>query len=259
MPMMRSPQTSIRTVRCIGLLGGTNWVSMVEYYGLIDRGVAARTGDRHAAKFLMHNVDSAGIAKLEREKDWDAAATLLTEVATGLERAGADAIILCQSTMHHVAPAIEAALGVPLLHIVDPVGQALQAAGVRRAGLLGSRYTMEQSFWRDRLALRFGVELSVPDEADRELVNRVMNEELWREEFYASSRAAYIAVIERMAERGAEAVLLGDTDIGLLIHQADVALPLLDTTVLHAAAAVSFALDEPAAFTLCAEEKHQRV
>ena len=145
--------------------------------------------------------------------------------------------------MHRVAPAIEAALRVPLLHIVDPAGRALQAAGVRRAVLLGTLHAMEQPFWRDRLAARFGVELCVPDEAERERVHRVIYDALGQDEFFASSRAAYISIIERVAKSGVEAVILGCTEIGLVVRQTDVTLPLFDATALHADAAVAFALD----------------
>jgi aspartate racemase len=238
------PLTEFTTMRCIGLLGGMSWASTVEYYGLINRGVAARTGGRHAAKLLMHSVDFAEVAELQHADAWDDAAALLAEAASGLQRRGADAIVICTNTMHRVAPAIEAALGVPLLHIVDPTGRALQAAGVRRAALLGSRYTMEQPFWRDRLAEQFGVEVCVPGEADREIVHRVIHEELYNDEFVPRSRAAYMAVIERMAKDGAEAVIIGCTETGLLIRQVDVTVPLFDTTVLHADAAVAFALGD---------------
>ncbi|HEX6534707.1 MAG TPA: amino acid racemase [Gemmatimonadaceae bacterium] len=229
-------------MRYIGLLGGTSWASTVEYYGLINRRIAARMGGRHAAKILLHSVDVAEIDGLRCAEAWEDAAAILADAAVGLERGGAEAIVLCANTMHRVAPAIETALGVPLLHIVDPAGHALQAAGIRRAALLGTRYTMEEPFWRDRLADGFGVELRVPGAADRQLIHRVIHDELCHDECYERSRAACVSIIEQMAREGAEAVILGCTEIGILIRQSDVTLPLFDTTTLHAEAAASFAL-----------------
>lgn len=229
-------------MRYIGLLGGMRWVSTVEYYGLINRRISARMGGRHAAKILMHSVDFAELAGLQCAEAWDDAAAVLADAAVALERGGAEAIVLCTNTMHRVAPAIETALGVPLLHIVDPTGRALQAAGVRRAALLGTRYMMEEPFWRDRLADRFGIELCVPGAADRRLIHRVISDELCHDEYSERARAASVSIIERMAREGAEAVILGCTEVGLLVRQSDVSLPLFDTTTLHAEAAVVFAL-----------------
>jgi len=229
-------------MRMIGLLGGMSWESTAEYYRLLNRGVAERLGELHSARLLLHSVNFAEVAAMQRAGDWAAAGVLLGEAASALERAGAEAIVLATNTMHQVAPAIEGAIGVPFIHIVDPTGSALAANGVRRAGLLGTRYTMELPFWRDRLAKNFGIELVVPDEADRELVHRVIFDELCRGRIDPASREAYVGVVDRLGSAGADAVIFGCTEIGLLLRPEDVRLPAYDTTVLHAEAAVQFAL-----------------
>jgi len=229
-------------MRSIGLLGGMSWESTAEYYRLINRGVAQRRGGLHSASVLMHSVDFADVARLQQIGDWPAAGRLLADAAVGLERIGADAIVLCTNTMHHVSGAIEAAIRVPLLHIVDPTATALQRAGVRRAGLIGTRYTMELPFWRERLLERFGIELIVPDADDRATVHRVIYEELCRGVIRPESRAAYSEIIGRLGQAGAEAIVLGCTEIMLLIGSADVRLPVFDTPALHADAAIAFAV-----------------
>jgi aspartate racemase len=229
-------------MRYIGLLGGMSWESTAEYYRLLNRGVAERAGGLHSAPLILHSVDFAEIAEMQRAGDWATAGSRLAEAARGLEGAGAQALVLCTNTMHHVAGALEAAVSIPLLHIVDPTGTALRAAGVRRVGLLGTRFTMELPFWRDRLHQRFGVELVVPEPSDRAEVHRIIYEELCRGRIEDASRAAYVGVIERLRAEGAEAVILGCTEIGLLVRPADSPLPVFDTTVLHAEAAVDFCL-----------------
>jgi aspartate racemase len=230
------------TMRYLGLLGGMSWESTAEYYRLLNRAVAERCGGFHSAPLLLHSFDFAEIAALQAAGDWDRAGAALGQAAAGLERAGAEAIVLTANTMHHVASAIEAAVSVPLLHIVDPTGAALQAAGVRRAGLLGTRYTMELPFWRERATEHFGVDVVVPAAEDRAVVHRVIYEELVRGRIEPRSRVAYVDVIARLTDRGAEAVVLGCTEIPLLIGAADSPLPVFDTTALHAEAAVAFCL-----------------
>lgn len=229
-------------MRTLGLLGGMSWESTTEYYRLLNRGVADRLGGLHSARILMHSVDFAEVAAMQQAGDWAAAGALLGEAARGLQHTGASAIVLATNTMHQVANAIEGAISVPLLHIVDPTGDAMSRHGVRRAGLLGTRYTMELPFWAERLRDRYGIELVVPDEFDRAHVHRVIFDELCRGRIDASSRAQYIAITERLREKGAEAIIFGCTEIGLLIKPDDVSIPAFDTTTLHAAAAVSFAL-----------------
>lgn len=221
-----------------------SWESTAEYYRLINTAVATRLGGLHSAPLLVHSFDFAAIAQLQQQDDWAAAGDLLADAARGLELAGAQAIVLCTNTMHAVAPAIEDAVTVPLLHIVDAAGAALQAANIRRAGLLGTRYTMEQPFWRERLEQRFGVELVVPPAAQRAMVHRVIFEELCRGVVDDRSKAAYVEVIGNLAGEGAEAVILGCTEIGLLVDRADSPLPVFDTTALHVDAAVDFLLGE---------------
>lgn len=229
-------------MRTLGLLGGMSWESTAEYYRLLNRGVADRLGGLHSARILMHSVDFAEVAAMQQVGDWAGAGALLGEAARGLQRIGASAIVLATNTMHQVAGAIEGAISVPLLHIVDPTGEALARHGVRRAGLLGTRYTMELPFWAERLRERYGIDLVVPDEFDRALVHRVIFDELCRGRIDDTSRGQYVSITERLGEMGAEAVIFGCTEIGLLIKPDDVALPSFDTTALHAAAAVSFAL-----------------
>ena len=229
-------------MRTLGLLGGMSWESTAEYYRLLNRGVADRLGGLHSARLVMHSVDFATVAAMQQAGDWAAAGALLGEAAAGLERVGAAAIVLATNTMHHVASDIERAIGVPLIHIVDPTGEALSRAGIRRAGLMGTRYTMELPFWRERLRSRFGIDLVVPGDTDRTLVHRVIFEELCRGRVDASSRAEYVDVTERLRANGAEAVIFGCTEIGLLLRPDDISLPAFDTTVLHSAAAVEFSL-----------------
>ena len=229
-------------MRTLGVLGGMSWESTAEYYRLINRGVADRLGGLHSARLVMHSVDFAEVAAMQRSGEWRKAGALMGEAAAGLERVGAEAIVMTSNTMHQVAADIEAAISVPLLHIVDPTGEALARAGVTRAGLLGTRYTMELPFWRDRLHDRYGIELVVPGDTDRALVHHVIFEELCRGRIEATSREQCVAVTERLSETGAEAVVFGCTEIGLLLRPDDVKLPAFDTTVLHAAAAVEFSL-----------------
>jgi len=219
-----------------------SWESTAVYYRLINESVSKQLGGLHSAKLLVHSVDFAEIAELQRVGDWERAGAVLAEAAATLERAGADAIVLCTNTMHHVASRIERNVGIPLIHIVDPTADALAAAGVRRVGLLGTRFTMELPFWRERLAERAGIDLCVPNPADREMVHRIIYEELCVGRIEARSRECYVQVIDRLAARGAQAVVLGCTEIGLLIGPDDSPVPVFDTTALHAEAAVTFAL-----------------
>ncbi len=219
-----------------------SWESTLEYYRLINQGVAGRLGGLHSARCLLYSVDFAEIERLQSAGDWEATATILADAAARLERGGADFIVLCTNTMHIVADAITAAVSVPLLHIADATANAIRAAGVRTVGLLGTRFTMEQEFYLGRLRDKHGLTVVVPEASDRELVHSVIYTELCRGEIRPQSRAAYAAVIDRLAAMGAEAVILGCTEIGLLIRPADTELPLFDTTRIHAEAAVERAL-----------------
>ncbi|CAG9229953.1 aspartate/glutamate racemase family protein [Burkholderia gladioli] len=228
-------------MKTIGLIGGMSWESSAEYYRMINRASKARHGGHHNAKSVMVTVDFAEIEALQRAQDWDALGARMADAARQLQAAGADVVVLTTNTMHRVADAIERALTLPFLHIADPTGAALRAAGVERVALLGTRYTMELPFYAARLAERFGIEALTPDAEDRDTVHRVIYEELCHGLIEPASRAAYAAIIGRLAARGAQAVILGCTEITLLIGERDSPLPVFDTTALHAQAAVDFA------------------
>ncbi|MDP1899502.1 MAG: amino acid racemase [Rubrivivax sp.] len=230
-------------MRMLGLLGGMSWESTAVYYRLLNQGVAQRLGGLHSAPLLLHSLDFAPLAAQQAAGDWDGAAALLGQAALGLRQAGAQALVLATNTMHKVAPAIEAASGLPLLHIADATGTALRAAGIQRAALLGTRFTMEDdSIVRARLQQHFDLTVAVPAPDDRALMHRVIYEELCRGVVSEASRAAVVALIARQRAQGAQAVILGCTEIGLLIDESCSPLPVFDTTVLHAAAAVDWML-----------------
>ncbi|MEV3804004.1 aspartate/glutamate racemase family protein [Aeromonas veronii] len=229
-------------MKCIGLLGGMSWESTVSYYQALNRGVRAQLGGLHSARVLLNSVDFAGIERLQHAGDWPATARLLAAEARKLQDGGADFLLIGTNTMHKVAPEIEAAIDIPLLHIADATAAKLQADGITRVGLLGTRFTMEQDFYKGRLQDRFGLAVLVPAEAERERVHRIIYDELCLGEIRESSRAEYLAIIEALAAAGAEAVILGCTEIALLVGDARAAVPLYDTTAIHAEAAVALAL-----------------
>ena len=231
-------------MKTIGLIGGMSWESTLPYYRHVNEAVKAELGGLHSARLVLYSVDFHEIEQLQRSGEWDRAGALLGEAAAALERAGADFLVLCTNTMHKVADGIERAVAIPLLHIADPTAAAIREAGLRRVGLLGTRFTMEQPFYRERLENHHGIEVLVPDEADRDLAHRVIYDELCLGQVREASRQAYRQVIERLVERGAEAVILGCTEIGLLVDDADACVPLFDTTLLHARAAAKAALAE---------------
>jgi aspartate racemase len=230
-------------MRMLGVLGGMSWESTAVYYRLLNQGVAQRLGGLHSACLALHSVDFAPLAAQQAAGDWAGAAAVLGQAALGLRQAGAQALVLATNTMHKVADAIEAASGLPLLHIADATGAALRGAGMQRAALLGTRFTMEDdAIVRARLQQRFALDIVVPAADERTLMHRVIYEELCRGVVSAASRAAVVALIERQREEGAQAVILGCTEIGLLIDAGCSPLPVFDTTVLHAAAAVDWML-----------------
>lgn len=228
-------------MKTIGLLGGMSWESSVEYERMINQGVRERLGGTHSADLIVRSYDFAVIERLQAVGDWDGAGVLLAADARRLQGAGADVIVLCTNTMHVVAPAIEAAIDIPFLHLADATAAAVLDEGVATVGLLGTRYTMEQSFYRDRLA-RHGIDVIVPDEPDRTTVHDVIYDELVRGVVSDGSRARYLAVIDRLVARGAMGVVAGCTEIELLVSADDVAVAYFPTTRLHARAAVDFAL-----------------
>ncbi|MGM0783362.1 MAG: aspartate/glutamate racemase family protein [Pseudomonadota bacterium] len=230
-------------MKTIGLLGGMSWESTQSYYRALNEGVKVSLGGLHSAKIAMVSVDFAEIEALQHQGRWDETATILSRAAQQIERAGADFLVIATNTMHKVAPQIEAAIDIPLLHIADATAERLATDGIRRVGLLGTRFTMEQPFYKERLVERFGIEVLVPDEPQRETVHRIIYEELCQGRIEPVSKAEYLAVIAGLHERGAEAVILGCTEIALLVQQDDTGVPLYDTTALHAALAVERALE----------------
>jgi aspartate racemase len=228
-------------MKTLGLLGGMSWESTIPYYRLINEAVRDRCGGMHSARLLLSSVDFAPIEIMMREGRWGDAGEHLGNCAAVLERAGAEALVLCTNTLHKVAPAIQAAVSIPLLHIVDPTAAAIKRAGVARVGLLATRFTMEGDFYVERLR-RLGLDPLVPAKADRDEAHRVIFEELVLGRTLESSRRAYQDIIARLAADGAQGVIFGCTEISLLLKAADSPLPVFDTTALHAAHAVDWAL-----------------
>jgi aspartate racemase len=229
-------------MRSIGLIGGMSWESSATYYRLLNEGVRDRLGPTASARCILWSFDFAEIEALQHAGDWQGLTERMVDAARWLEAAGAEALLICTNTMHRMADEVQAAVGVPLVHIADPTAARIRADGHRRVALLGTAFTMEQDFYRARLAARHGLHVMVPDAADRAVVHRVIYDELVAGKVLPASRDAYRAVIARLVERGAEAVILGCTEIMLLVGPEDSAVPIYDTTALHAAAAVELAL-----------------
>ncbi len=229
-------------MKTLGLIGGMSWESTIPYYRIVNERVRQRLGGLHSAKLVLHSVDFAGIEAMQRADDWDAAAAILVEAARGLRTAGADAIVVCTNTMHLVAPAIEAAVDLPLLHIADATAARIRAAGLSRVALLGTRFTMERDFYRQRIE-GAGIDVIVPEASQREVIHRVIYDELCLGRILDASRDAYRAIIDDLVARGAQGVILGCTEIGLLVGEGDASVPLFDTARIHAEAAADWALD----------------
>lgn len=228
-------------MKTIGLIGGMSWESTVPYYAQINEAVRERLGGLHSAKIALYSVEFAEIERMQHEGRWDDAGAVLADAARRLESAGADFLVLCTNTMHLVAPQIEGAVSIPLLHIADPTAAAVASRGIRTVGLLATRFTMEKEFYRARLE-RAGLRVITPDADDREVVHRVIYDELCVGRVESASREAYKAVMQRLVAAGAEGIILGCTEIGLLVGPDDASVPLFDTTSLHARAAVERAL-----------------
>lgn len=227
-------------MRTLGLIGGMSWESTQTYYQLINEGVKARLGGLHSARMVLYSVDFADIEALQQAGDWAKAGQLLAEAARALCAAGADGLLIATNTMHKVAPAV-AAMGLPLIHIADATARAILATGISRIGLLGTRFTMEQDFYRSRLEQQ-GLEVLVPYADDRFEVHRIIYDELCLGQINADSRARYADIMQELVTAGAEGIILGCTEIGLLVRPEDASVPLFDTTVLHAQAAVDWML-----------------
>lgn len=229
-------------MKTIGLLGGMSWESTIPYYRLINEGIKQRLGGLHSASLLLHSVDFHEIEACQASGEWDKAGDILAKAALGLERAGAQGILLCTNTMHKVASHIETRCSLPFLHIADATGRAIAATGMQRVALLGTRYTMEQGFYRGRLETQFGIESIIPDEADRGRINQIIFEELCLGTFSDASRHYYQGVMDKLAKQGAEGVIFGCTEIGLLVPAEESPIPVFDTAAIHAADAVEFML-----------------
>jgi len=229
-------------MKTIGLLGGMTWHSTVEYYRLINRSVQERLGGNHSARCILYSVEFAEVETLQETGGWEALGGFMAEAAKRVEQAGADFLLICANTMHRAAPAVEAAISIPLLHIGDAAAAEIRKQGLQTVGLLGTRFTMEQDFYRDRLEQRHGLRVLIPEQGERTVIHDIIYRELGRGVISEASRDAYLSVIRNLHLRGAEAVILGCTEIPLLVRPGDYPLPLLDTTALHAAAAVEWAL-----------------
>lgn len=229
-------------MKTIGLIGGMSWESSLEYYRIINEETKKHLGGLHSAKSLMYSVDFAEIEELQHKGDWETATKLMVDAAKRLENGGADFVLICTNTMHKMAKAVEEAISIPILHIADPTAEAIKAQGLTKVALLGTKYTMEQDFYRGRLIEQFGLDVIIPSETDRQTVHDIIYDELCQGEIKATSKQQYMEIIDRLVTDGAQGIILGCTEIGLLIKQADVALPVFDTTQIHATAAVEVAL-----------------
>lgn len=231
-------------MKTIGLLGGMSWESTIPYYRQINQHIKQQLGGLHSAKIILYSVDFADIEALQRSGDWDRAGELLAEAAVKLQAAGADCLVLCTNTMHKVAAVIETAVTIPLLHIADATAEAIQLSGLNKVALLGTRFTMEQDFYKKRLTESYGLEVLVPDEESRALVHQVIYQELCLGLVKPDSRLQYQQIMADLVVQGAEAIILGCTEIALLVSAEDCAVPLFDTTFLHAQKAADYALEQ---------------
>ena len=230
-------------MRILGLLGGMSWESTLPYYRTINERVRERLGGLHSAQLLLYSVDFAQIEALQMRGDWDAAAHVLADAADALRRGGAQALVICTNTMHKVAPQIARAVDLPILHIADATAARIRAAGIARVGLLGTRFTMEQDFYKGRLAER-GLDVLVPDAQARDAVHRIIYDELCVGIVRETSRETYRGVMADLVARGAQGIVLGCTEIGLLVGAADCAVPTFDTALIHAQAAADWSIDD---------------
>ncbi|RLA43662.1 MAG: aspartate racemase [Gammaproteobacteria bacterium] len=229
-------------MKTIGLLGGMSWESTVSYYCAINEGVKNRLGGLHSAKVAMYSVDFEPIEKLQHAGDWNRTAIILSEAARNIESAGADFLLICTNTMHKVAPDVEQSIKIPLLHIADATAEILVHEGIKTVGLLGTAFTMEQDFYKGRLSENYGLNVLVPRKEDRLVAHNIIYQELCLGKIEPDSKKEYLRIIDALANRGAEAVILGCTEIGMLINQGDTKIRLLDTTAIHAEKAVELAM-----------------
>ncbi len=229
-------------MKTIGLIGGMSWESSIEYYRLINEAARDRLGGLHSAKSVMYSVDFAEIETLQHQGKWDQATRMMIDVAKNVERGGADFVIICTNTMHKMANDVQQAIDIPLLHIADATAEKIKAQGLNKVGLLGTKFTMEQDFYRGRLVDQHGLEVIIPDDRKREVVHRVIYDELCVGQVEAGSKAQYLDIMAEFVDDGAQGIILGCTEIGLLVGEEDCQVPLFDTTYIHAVAAVEYAL-----------------
>ncbi len=230
-------------MKTIGLIGGMSWESSLEYYRILNETAKARLGGLHSARCILYSVDFAEVETLQHQDRWEEAAQLMVSAAQSLERAGADFVVLCTNTMHRVADQVQANIGIPFLHIADATAEKIKAAGLGKIGLLGTRFTMEHDFYKGRLTGKHGLEVITPDGADREIIHRIIYDELCLGTVRQASREQYIRIMEKLVQAGAEGIILGCTEIELLVHEGDSRVPLFPTTQIHAVAAVEYALE----------------
>ena len=229
-------------MKIIGMIGGMSWESSLEYYRIVNEAVKERLGGFHSAKCIMYSLDFEEIERFQHQGDWDAATEVMVDAARRVERGGADLLLICINTMHLMAEAVQSSVDIPLLHIVDVTAEAIRSLGQKTVGLLGTRFTMEQDFYSGRLRDRHGISVLIPEEDERGVIHGILYDELCLGEIRSASRDAFREIIGGLAARGAEGVILGCTEIPLIVNQEEYELPLFDTTALHARAAVSLAL-----------------
>jgi aspartate racemase len=231
-------------MKTIGLIGGMSWESSIEYYRIINEKVQEKLGGVHSAKSVMYSVDFAQVEELQHQGRWDDATLLMIDAARRVEAGGADFVVICTNTMHKMAEQVQQSIGIPLLHIADATAERIQQRGLCRIGLLGTQFTMEGDFYKGRLENKFGLTVIIPNESDRRIVHRIIYAELVVGIINENSRAQYRGIIEKLCQAGVEGIILGCTEIGLLVKQTDSPVPLFDTTQIHAEAAVKFALND---------------
>jgi len=229
-------------MKTIGLIGGMSWESTVPYYRIINETVRERLGGFHSAKLVLYSVDFHEIEQLQHSGAWDESGRMLARAAQSLQAAGADFLVLCTNTMHKVADAIENAVNIPLFHIADPTAQEIKRAGLKKIGLLGTRFTMEQDFYRGRLRDQHHLDVLIPDDVDRGIVHKIIYDELCMGLVHDASRAEYRRIIQRLVDQGAQGVILGCTEISMLVGPSDSPVPLFDTTSMHARKAAEYSL-----------------
>ena len=229
-------------MKTIGLLGGMSWESTMGYYRAINEGVKNALGGLHSAKIILNSVDFDPIEKLQHNGDWDGTAAILSKAALSIQSAGADFLLICTNTMHKVAPEIEQAIKIPVLHIADATAEVLIDQGIKTVGLLGTKFTMEQEFYKGRLIKKYGLKVVVPNAEDRKMVHNIIYQELCLGQIIQNSKLEYLRIINQLSTQGAQAVILGCTEIGMLVDQTDTGVQLLDTTAIHAAKAVEYAI-----------------